>query len=119
MIPVFIAGRQSGRPTTVNPKVHRYNFRLTETENVRFEQMLSETGEEHNRSRVIVKQLFAECFEVLKCVPPKTQFIALLTTFIGNIYNQIVKAINAHFSNVAIPLKSPCWNSEHAKGKGR
>lgn len=39
--------------------------------------------------------------------------------FIGNIYNQIVKAITAHFSNVAIPLKSPRWNSEYAKGKGR
>ena len=71
--------------------------------------MLSEAGLEHNRSRFIVKRLFEEEFVVIKRDPSKVQFIARLNDFyfqfqrIGNNYNQIVKAINAHFSNVAIP----------------
>ena len=71
--------------------------------------MLSEAGLEHNRSRFIVKRLFGEEFVVIKRDPSKVQFIARLNDFyfqfqrIGNNYNQIVKAINAHFSNVANP----------------
>ncbi len=71
--------------------------------------MLSEAGLEHNRSRFIVKRLFGEEFVVIRRDPSKVQFIARLNDFyfqfqrIGNNYNQIVKAVNAHFSNVAIP----------------
>ena len=71
--------------------------------------MLAEAGLEHNRSRFIVKRLFAEEFVVVKRDPSKVQFIARLNDFyfqfqrIGNNYNQIVKAVNAHFSNIAIP----------------
>ena len=71
--------------------------------------MLAEAGLEHNRSRFIVKRLFAEEFVVVKRDPSKVQFIARLNDFyfqfqrIGNNYNQIIKAINAHFSNIAIP----------------
>ena len=71
--------------------------------------MLCEAGLEHNRSRFIVKRLFAEEFVVVRRDPSKVQFIARLNDFyfqfqkLGNNYNQIVKVINAHFSNVAIP----------------
>ncbi len=71
--------------------------------------MLSEAGLEHNRSRFIVKRILSERFEVLKRDPSKVQFIARLNDFyfqfqrIGANYNQVVKAINTHFSNVAIP----------------
>ena len=64
---------------------------------------------EHNRSRFIVKRLFAEEFVVVKRDPSKVQFIARLNDFyfqfqrIGNNYNQIVKAVNSHFSNIVIP----------------
>ena len=64
---------------------------------------------EHNRSRFIVKRIFSERFEVVKHDPSKVQFIARLNDFyfqfqkLENNYNQIVKVINAHFSNVAIP----------------
>ena len=71
--------------------------------------MLCEAGLEHNRSRFIVKRLFAEEFVVVRRDPSKVQFVARLNDFyfqfqkLGNSYNQIVKVINAHFSNVAIP----------------
>ena len=101
--------KRIGRPTTTDPRVHRYNFKLTTEENIRFKQMLCEAGLEHNRSRFIVKRLFAEEFVVIKRDPSKTQFVARLNDFyfqfqkLANNYNQIVKAVNSHFSNVAIP----------------
>ena len=101
--------KRIGRPTTTDPRVHRYNFKLTTEENIRFKQMLCEAGLEHNRSRFIVKRLFAEEFVVIKRDPSKMQFIARLKDFyfqfqkLGNNYNQIVKAINSHISNVALP----------------
>ena len=101
--------KRIGRPTTTDPRVHRYNFKLTTEENIRFKQMLCKAGLEHNRSRFIVKRIFAEEFVVVKRDPSKVQFIARLNDFyfqfqkLGNNYNQIVKVINAHFSNIAIP----------------
>ena len=101
--------KRIGRPTTTDPRVHRYNFKLTTEENIRFKHMLCKAGLEHNRSRFIVKRIFAEEFVVVKRDPSKVQFIARLNDFyfqfqkLGNNYNQIVKAINAYFSNIAIP----------------
>ena len=101
--------KRIGRPTTTDPRVHRYNFKLTTEENIRFKQMLCEAGLEHNRIRFIVKRIFGEEFVVVKRDPSKVQFIARLNDFyfqfqkLGNNYNQIVKAINAYFSNIAIP----------------
>ena len=101
--------KRIGRPTTTDPRVHRYNFKLTTEENIRFKQMLCEAGLEHNRSRFIFKRIFGEEFVVVRRDPSKVQFIARLNDFyfqfqkLGNNYNQIVKAINAYFSNIAIP----------------
>ena len=71
--------------------------------------MLCKAGLEHNRSRFIVKRLFSEEFIIIRRDPSKTQFVARLNDFyfqfqkLANNYNQIVKAVNAHFSNIAIP----------------
>lgn len=103
------AKKRTGRPTATDPRIHRYNFKLTTEENIRFRRMLAEAGLEHNRSRFIVKRLFAEEFVVVKGDPSKVQFVARLNDFyyqfqkLGNNYNQIVKAVNSHFSNIAIP----------------
>lgn len=88
---------------------YKYSFRLDEQQNIRFGRMLSEAGLEHNRSRFIVKRIFAECFEVVRRDPSKGEFVARLNDFyyqfqrIGSNYNQIVKAVNTHFSKTAIP----------------
>ena len=103
------AKKRTGRPTAPDPRIHRYNFKLTTEENIRFRRMLAEAGIEHDRSRFIVKRLFAEEFVVVRRDPSKVQFIARLNDFyyqfqkLGNNYNQIVKAVNSHFSNIAIP----------------
>ena len=73
--------------------------------------MLCKAGLEHNRSRFIVKRIFAEEFVVVKRDPSKVQFIARLNDFyfqfqkLGNNYNQIVKQVNTHFSEQAIPVQ--------------
>ena len=88
---------------------YKYSFRLNEEQNIRFNELLCKAGSEHNRSRFIVKRIFAEEFVVIKRDPSKTQFVARLNDFyfqfqkLANNYNQIVKAVNSHFSNIAIP----------------
>ena len=88
---------------------YKYSFRLNEELNSRFNGLFCKAGSEQNRSCFIVKRIFAEEFVVVKRDPSKVQFIARLNDFyfqfqkLGNNYNQIVKVINAHFSNVAIP----------------
>ena len=53
--------------------------------------------------------VFEEEFIVIRRDPSKVQFVARLNDFyfqfqkLGNNYNQIVKAVNSHFSNIAIP----------------
>ena len=88
---------------------YKSSFRLNEEQNIRFNELLCKVGLEHNRSRLIVKRIFGEEFVVVRRDPSKTQFVVRLNDFyfqfqrIGANYNQVVKVINAHFSNVAIP----------------
>ena len=88
---------------------YKYSFRLNEEQNIRFNELLCKAGLEHNRSRFIVKRIFCEEFVVVRRDSSKTQFVARLNDFyfqfqrVAANYNQVVKAINAHFSNVAIP----------------
>ena len=96
---------------TQQPKTpsYKYSFRFNEEQNIRFNELLCKAGLEHNRSRFIVKRIFAEEFVVVRRDPSKVQFVARLNDFysqfqkLANNYNQIVKAVNSHFSNVAIP----------------
>ena len=96
---------------TQQPKTpsYKYSFRLNEEQNIRFNELLCKAGLEHNRSRFIVKRIFEEEFIVIKRDPSRMQFVARLNDFyfqfqkLGNNYNQVVKAVNAHFSNIAIP----------------
>lgn len=87
---------------------YKYSFRLNEEQEIRFRQMLAAAGLEHNRSRFIVKRLFAERFEVIRRDPSKVEFLTRLNDLyfqfqrVGNNYNQVVRAINSHFSNVSI-----------------
>lgn len=95
-------------PKNLSPS-HKYSFRLNEEQHLRFEQMLTEAGCADNRSRFIVRRIFGEPFTVVKRDPARMEFVARLNDFyyqfqrIGNNYNQVVRAINAHFSSASIP----------------
>ena len=75
------------KPRTLS---YKYSFRLNEEQNIRFNEMLCKAGSEHNRSRFIVKRLFAEEFVVVRRDPSKIQFIARLNEF----YFQFQKLAN-------------------------
>ena len=102
---------------TQQPKTpsYKYSFRLNEEQNIRFNELLCKAGLEHNRSRFIVKRIFAEEFVVVRRDPSKVQFVVRLNDFyfqfqkLGNNYNQIVKAVNAHFSDITIPHQIAAW----------
>ena len=76
---------------------YKSSFRLNEEQNIRFNELLCKAGVEHNRSRFIVKRIFAEEFVVIKRDPSKTQFIARLNDF----YFQFQK-----FGNNCAPVKA-------------
>ena len=101
-----LTNRNVRKPETAS---YKYSFRLNEVQNIRFNELLCKAGLEHNRSRFIVKRIFGEEFVVVRRDPSKTQFVARLNDFyfqfqkLANNYNQIVKAVNSHFSNVTIP----------------
>lgn len=84
-------------------------FRLNEEQNIRFNDLLCKAGLEHNRSRFIVKRIFAEEFRVVRIDPTLGRYVTRLNQFyeqiqrVGNNYNQIVRAVNTHFSHTAIP----------------
>lgn len=60
-------------------------------------------------SRFIVKRIFAEEFRVVRIDPTLGRYVTRLNQFyeqiqrVGNNYNQIVRAVNTHFSHTAIP----------------
>ena len=98
-----------GKRDKTKLRSYKYSFRLNEEQNLQFGQLLREAGSEENRSRFIVCRIFGEPFTVVRRDPSKTEFVARLNDFyyqfqrIGNNYNQVVKAINTHFSSATIP----------------
>ena len=88
---------------------YKYSSRLNEEQHIRFNELLCKAGSEHNRSRFIVKRIFGEVIVFVRRDPSTVQFVTRLNDFyfqfqrVAQNYNQVVKAINAHFSNVAIP----------------
>ena len=60
---------------------YKYSFRLNEEQHLRFNELLTKAGSEHNRSRFIVKRSFGEEFVVVKRDPSKVQFVARLNDF--------------------------------------
>ena len=101
----------------------KYSFRLNEEQNMHFCRMMEEAGMSGNRSRFIVRRIFGEEFRIVKTDPTMARYITLLNKFyaqfqrIGNNYNQIVRAVNTHFSTVAIPKQMLALEQETRKLK--
>ena len=71
---------------------YKYSFRLDEQQNIRFCRMLAEAGLEHNRSRFIVKRIFAEEFRVVRIDPTLGRYVTRLNQF----YEQIQRGMSVH-----------------------
>ena len=57
------------KPRTLS---YKYSFHLNEEQNIHFNELLCKAGSEHNRSRFIVKRIFAEEFVVVRRDPSKS-----------------------------------------------
>ena len=68
---------------------YKYSFRLDEQQNIRFCRMLAEAGLEHNRSRFIVKRIFAEEFRVVRIDPTLGRYVTRLNQFYEQIPDQL------------------------------
>lgn len=101
--------REPTRPRKPETASYKYSFRLNEELNSRFNGLFCKAGSEQNRSRFIVKRIFAEEFRVVRIDPTLGRYVTRLNQFyeqiqrVGNNYNQIVRAVNTHFSHTAIP----------------
>lgn len=89
--------------TAIDPKVYRYYIRLNSVDNARFLSLLEQSGMT-NKSRFIIKRIFSEPFRVLKIDKSAADYYSRLTNLfaqfrsIGVNYNQVVKVLNANFS---------------------
>lgn len=92
-----------GRNNTSDPATYRYYIRLNSVDNARFLSLLEQSGMT-NKSQFIVKRIFSEPFRVLKIDKSAHDYYSRLTNIfsqfraIGVNYNQVVKVLNANFS---------------------
>ncbi len=94
---------KGGRKPKVNPKTHRYVFRLTDEENAKFLALFDQSRMD-NKAKFIVFLLFGKEMKSVKIDKGTVGFYMRLTSFhsqlrsVGVNYNQIVKLLNANFS---------------------
>lgn len=92
---------QGGRNPKMEPSIHRYTVNMNDTERVRFEAMVRESG--MGISKFILSVLFKRDIKVIKIDKATNDYYILLTNFynqfsaIGNNYNQTVRALKTNF----------------------
>jgi len=94
---------KGGRKPKVDPKMHRYVFRLTEEENANFLALFDQSRMD-NKAKFIVSLLFGKEMKTVKIDKGTVDFYMRLTSFhsqfrsVGVNYNQIVKMLYRNFS---------------------
>lgn len=95
--------KNATKRSTVDPATYRYYIRLNAADNARFLKLMEQVGMT-NKSQFIVKRIFSEPFRVLKIDKSLSDYYSRLTNIfaqlraIGVNYNQVVKVLNANFS---------------------
>jgi hypothetical protein len=94
---------KGGRNPKKNPSIHRYVFRLTDEENVKFLSLFEASGAD-NKARFITSILFEKQIKTVKIDMAAMDYYMRLTTLYGQFravgvnYNQIVKVLYRNFS---------------------
>jgi hypothetical protein len=95
---------KGGRPSKIDPAVHRYSISLTAEENVRF-LTLFETSGMHVMAHFITACVFQKGIKTVKIDKATMDYYMRLTSFysqfraIGVNYNQVVKLLYSRFSD--------------------
>ena len=94
---------KGGRPSKIDPAVHRYSISLTEEENARF-LTLFETSGMHVMAHFITACVFQKGIKTVKIDKATMDYYMRLTSFYGQFravgvnYNQVVKILYQKFS---------------------
>ncbi|MCX2680771.1 hypothetical protein OOZ15_12530 [Galbibacter sp. EGI 63066] len=95
--------KKGGRKPKLNPRIHRYVFRLTDEENAKL-LSLYEASRMDNKAKFITSLLFEREMKTVKVDKGTVDFYMRLTSFysqfraVGVNYNQIVKLLYRYFS---------------------
>ncbi len=95
--------RRVGRIPKKDPAVFRYSISFNSIDHARFLSLFEESGA-NNKAHFITSCIFDKTFKVIKIDKGIQDYYMRLTTFfgqfraIGTNYNQIVKSLNANFT---------------------
>ncbi len=96
--------KKGGRKPKLNPRNHRYVFRLNDEENDKLLSLFEESGLS-NKAKFIVSVLFSKEIKTVKIDKDTVDFYMRLTSFysqfraVGVNYNQVVKLLYTQFSD--------------------
>lgn len=96
--------KKTGRKPKSDPAVYRYGIKLTSQENVIFEKLLNESGIKE-KAKFIKAAIFDKEIKVVKVDKSTKDYFMRLTNiynqfqYIGNNYNQTVRAIKTNFGD--------------------
>lgn len=94
---------KGGRKPKADPSVHRYAFRLNDSDNHKFLSLFEASGMD-NKAQFITSLLFSKEIRTVKIDKGTVDFYMRLTSFyaqfraVGVNYNQVVKLLYTHFT---------------------
>ncbi len=95
---------KTGRKPKIDPAVHRYSFNLNDEDNAKFLALFDQSGMKVT-AHFITACIFQKTVKTVKIDMDAIEYHAGLTKFFGQFrgiatnYNQIVKLLNANFSD--------------------
>ena len=95
--------RKTGRKPKIDPAVHRYSFNLNDEDNAKFLALFDQSGMKIT-AHFITACIFQKTVKTVKIDMDAIEYHAGLTQFFGQFrgiatnYNQLVKLLNANFS---------------------
>ena len=96
--------KKTGRTPKIDPAVHRYSFNLNDEDNAKFLALFDQSGMKVT-AHFITASIFQKTVKTVKIDMDAIEYHAGLTKFFGQFrgiatnYNQIVKLLNANFSD--------------------
>ena len=98
------ATHKGGRNPKIDKAIHRYVFRLTDTENAKFLSLFDKSGQS-NKAKFIVTLLFERRMNSVIIDKGAVDYYTKLSQFFGQFraigvnYNQVVKILHTHFGD--------------------
>ncbi|SIS83633.1 mobilisation protein (MobC) [Chryseobacterium ureilyticum] len=96
--------KKTGRKPKIDPAVHRYSFNLNDEDSAKFLALFDQSGMKVT-AHFITASIFQKTVKTVKIDMDAIEYHAGLTKFFGQFrgiatnYNQIVKLLNANFSD--------------------